>query len=329
MPGKRGYRGRAVRRVRQQGNRKVHNPTVKFILNKSYVVNSVPGVQTMPTAMLTINAATPFNPISVHNGNWTANDNNSEPMGLASDLYSNYQHLVVKGCHITASVTDEPDQVAGSQETITKGTIAIARHTGPNTLYAATFDNNALKTMYGAKSRNFQLSPRGTGTGTANNILTKNAKVSNGYSAKKTWNSNANANDDLRVVNSSGSSAVPIDSTYLSIGVMPQRVWSASTNTFLQPVAVNVRIVYIIQFQEPTIRQTVPLPMGAARSLGTPKSNGKGSGYYEYLKSVVDNPYFKQLSDHLAATGVRLGARYANNMFNNNPNLLRFGQDVN
>lgn len=321
MPSKSGYRGRAVRKVRGQGNRKAHNPTVKFIMNKSYVVNSVAGVQTLPTAFITINAATPFNPIVVQNGNWIANDVNTEPMGLSSDMYSHYQHLVVKGCHVTASVTDEPDQSAGSQETITKGTIAIARHTGPNTLAPASFQNNALKTMFGVKYKNFQLSPRGTGTGTANNILTKNAKVSNGYSAKKTWNSNANANDDLRVVNSSGSSAVPTDSTYLSVGVMPQRVWSASTNTFLQPVAVNVRIVYIIQFQEPTYIQTVPLPMGAAGG----KSNGKGGGksYSDWAETITNNPYFRRFGQEFIAHAIRMARRYGRH-----PDLLQFNGNV-
>jgi len=293
MPRKGGYRGRAVKRVRQQGDRKLHNPTVKFILNKSYVVKSVAGTQTMPTALLTINGSTPFNPISINNGDWIANDSNSEPMGLSSDLYTHYKHLVVKGCHVTASVTDEPDQVAGSQETITKGTIAIARHTGPNTISSATFNNNALKTMYGVKAKNFQLSPRGTGTGTANNILTKNAKVSNGYSAKKTWNSNANANDDLRVANVTGSSATPNDSTYLSVGIMPQRVWSASTNTFLQPTAVNVRIVYIIQFQEPTIQQSVPEPMNDKRYF---KNEEAYTG-----KSLYENPYAMKAGQALLA----------------------------
>ena len=302
MPRKGGYRGRAVRKVRQQGNRKAHNPTVKFVLNKSYVVTPTAG-QTISTNMLTINASTPFSPIHQINGDWDANDVVNEPMGLGSDLYTHYQHLVVKGCHVTASVTDEPDKVAGATETLTKGTIAIARHTGIGSLPYSTFDANQLKTIYGCKQKNFQLSPRGSGAGTANvsnNILTKNAKVSNGYSAKKTWNTNANANDDLRVINTSGSANIPNDSTFLSIGVMPQRVSATGITALLQPVLVNVRIVYIIQFQEPSFKQSVPLPMSVS-------SNNGGGGtnythYYEKGKEFVNNKFVQQ--------GFQMGLNY-------------------
>jgi len=299
MPRKSGYRGRAVKKVRQQGNRKLHNPVVKFILNKSYVVSQTAG-QVYPTHMLTINAFSPFQPIHQISGDWDSNDNTNEPMGLSSDLYQNYQHLVVKGCHVTASVTDEPDEVAESTETLTKGTIAIARHTDIGSIPFSTFNANMLKTMYGVKQKNFQLSPRGSGAGTAtvsNNILTKNAKVSNGYSAKKTWNTNANANDDLRVANVTGSNNIATDNTFLSIGLMPQRV-IATPSPLLQPTHVNVRIVYIIQFQEPTFKQTVPAPMNF----------GSAKKYFENpyktvedAKSLYDNPYAMKAGQALLA----------------------------
>ena len=298
MPRKSGYRGRAVKKVRQQGNRKLHNPVVKFILNKSYVVSQTAG-QVYPTHMLTINASSPFQPIHQISGDWDSNDNTNEPMGLSSDLYQNYQHLVVKGCHVTASVTDEPDEVAESTETLTKGTIAIARHTDIGSIPFSTFNANMLKTMYGVKQKNFQLSPRGSGAGTAtvsNNILTKNAKVSNGYSAKKTWNTNANANDDLRVANVTGSNNIATDNTFLSIGLMPQRV-IATPSPLLQPTHVNVRIVYIIQFQEPTFKQTVPSPMNFGSN---EKKYFKNEETYS-AKQLYDNPYAMKAGQALLA----------------------------
>ena len=318
MPRQSGYRGRAVKKVRNQGNRKVHNPTVKFILNKSYEV-SKSAAQVYPTYQLTINASTPFSPLHTINGDWDANDTTKEPMGLASDLYSHYQHLVVKGCHVTASVTDDPDHPLNGED-ITKGTVAIVRHTGLGSITAGSFTPTALKTMYGSKQKNFQLSPRGSGAGTttvSNNILTKNAKLSNGYSAKKTWNTNANANDDLRVANVSGSSNTPNDSTYISIGIMPQRE-NQSVTRFVQPTIVNVRIVYIIQFQEPTFRQSVPLPMSAA---GGKKSNSQA--YSDWANKVMDNPFFKRFGEQFLRQAMNYARRRGDeNLLNfNAPNV--------
>jgi len=322
MPYKGSFRGRAVKKVRQQGNRKLHNPTVKFILNKSYVVSQTAG-QVYPTHMLTINASSPFQPIHQIAGDWDSNDNTNEPMGLSSDLYQNYQHLVVKGCHVTASVTDEPDEAAESTETLTKGILAIARHTDIGSIPFSTFDANMLKTMYGVKQKNFQLSPRGSGAGTAtvsNNILTKNAKVSNGYSAKKTWNTSANANDDLRVANVSGSANIATDNTFLTIGLMPQRV-IATPSPMLQPTHVNVRIVYIIQFQEPTFKQTVPSPM----SFGNGGSKKNNTSYYESFSKTVNDVLNSNLGKKIVAEAFRRGMNYRDGR--NNPRL-NYGVDV-
>ena len=75
----------------------------------------------------------------------------------------------------------------------------------------------------------------------------------------------------MRVVNQTGSSNTPTDSTYLNICISPR----FSTNSFIQPVVVTVKITYIIQFQEPTILQEVPLPINVENILKKQKKKVK------------------------------------------------------
>lgn len=249
-----GYRARAAKRIKGQRAMKPHNPTVKFTWTKTYQVSSGQQQAGENCYVLQINGATPFNPIQPEHGEWVATEGLlNEPLGLNSDMYRHYKTLVVKGCHVAASVVDNLDASNVSEdETICLGQLSIVR-ASENQAIGPTMTSIDLKQLYGQKSRDFTLASRGL----AVDGLTKSAYCSNGYSAKKTWNSNPNAIDDIRVANQAGSSNTPTDSTYLNVCLVPR----FDTNKFLQPTVVSIRITYIIQFQEPTITQTVPLPM--------------------------------------------------------------------
>lgn len=249
-----GYRGRVAKRIKGQRAMKPHNPVVKFTWTKTYQVSSGTSPAGENCYVLQVNAATPFNPIQPQHGEWVATEGLlNEPLGLNSDMYRHFKSLVVKGCHLTASVVDNLDASNVTEdETICLGQMSIVR-ASENAAIGSTNTSIDLKQLYGQKSRDFTLASRTL----AVDGLTKSAYCSNGYSAKKTWNSNPNAVDDLRVANQAGSSNTPTDSTYLNVCLVPR----FDTNKFLQPTVVSIRIVYIVQFQEPTIQQTVPLPM--------------------------------------------------------------------
>jgi len=250
------YRGRAVKAQRGQRKLKQATPVVKFTMNKIYQVQAGATVSGNNNYILSINGATPFNPITQENGDWVASEPLiQEPLGLNSDMYRHYKTLTVKGCHVTASVVDNLDaQNVAEDEKICLGQLSIVRSTEPNTI-GATEQAIDIKRYYGQKSKNFTLASRTL----AVDGLTKSAFCSNGYSAKKTYATSATANDELRVVNQAGSANTPADSTYLNVCLTPR----FATNSFLQPMVVSVRVTYIIQFQEPTILQEVPLPMSA------------------------------------------------------------------
>ena len=209
------YRGRVVRRVKGQRKLKPLNPIVKFTFTKTYQVNQ--GTATDNCYILQIDAATPFAPISVKNGQWLPTTTDQEPIGLASDLYSHYNHLVVKGCHVSASVVDNVDASSNESENVSLGQLTIVRASADNQV-SSSITGPELKQYYGQKSRDFTLHSSELNK----QSLQKSAYVSNGYSAKKTWNCNPNANDDLRVRNLSGSSNTPNDSTYLNVCVCPR-----------------------------------------------------------------------------------------------------------
>lgn len=258
------YRGRAVKRVKGQRNLKPNAPLVKFTLTKQYVV-SKQALQSSYSHMIRVNAATPFDPINTIHGSWNSDSITQEPMGLDSDLYTHYKFLHVHACNASVSVQDCPDTQPGEDESLTQGAVSIIR-SSENALPST--ESAAIKQMYGQKTRQFQLSPRlltsGGETGLANNVLTKSAYVSNGYSAKRQFNQPADFNQDLSVENLSGSAHVPNDSTYLFIVVRPQ---TDNFTDYLLPTTVRVRLTYIIRFSDPTQVQSVPLPMsGYSRS---------------------------------------------------------------
>lgn len=272
------YRGRVVKRVKGQRKMKPLNPTVKFTLTKTYQV-SKGATATGNNYYISIDAATPFAPISIKNGDWSdSNTFSNEPVGLNSDLYTHYNHLVVKGCHVSASVVDNVDASAGESETVSLGQLTVIRSSAAGSI-TSVHTGPELKQLYGQKCRDFTLHAAEL----SKTALQKSAYCSNGYSAKKTWNTDPNANDDLRVQNLSGSSNTPNDSTFISVCLSPR----FQTANYLQPMVVTVRLTYIIQFQEPTIIQSVPLPMNVSGN-GYTKRNQTN---YEYVKSSAKSMY--------------------------------------
>lgn len=301
------YRGRAVKRVKGQRQMKPLNPTAKFTLTKTYAVTK--GVATDNTYILRINASTPFDFESATNGLWSAYSPDVEPIGLNTDMYSHYRHLVVKGCNVRASVVDNLDNISLSEEKLCMGQLSIVRGTQNNAV-TSVIKGPDLKRLYGQKTRDFTLAPRSDSLSGMNAPITKSAFCSNGYSAKKTWNCDPNANDDLRVVNQSGSSNEPTDNTFLFVCVAPR---DGNAGGFLQPMLVTVRTTYIIQFQEPTITQHTPQPYGMAQ-----RSKRSNSNYYR--QPPVQGPTMSQKALLTVLAGaLGYGARRANRRGGNVP----------
>lgn len=255
------YRGRAVKRIRGQRKLKAGAPIAKFTMTKNFQLKA--NSSTSSVYCLGIDATTPFNPLfdvvdGTNNplGDWIDNDSNlTEPVGLASDLYTHYNYLVVKGCHVSASVTQGTDITKIEAEKLGTGQVTLARMANTISEVPTSAD---IKEWFGQKTRNFQLS---TGQGE----LTKNAYVSNGYSAKKQFNVNANANEDLRVTNTSGSSNAATDKTYIYLIIKP-RADGIASSTYLLPMYVTLKLSYIIQFQDPDKQQSVPLPISTRKT---------------------------------------------------------------
>lgn len=257
----RGYRKRATRRIVGQGNFKPRDPIVKAILNKQYEVSANTNA-TESLYGLQINASTPFHPIDTLKntggdslGTWTANDTYNEPLGIDSRMYEFYKYVIVKGCHVSVTVAYAPDLDGTTEESLTTGQVTIVRTSDPfaGNLLPTSSD---IKQMYGAKTRNFQL-PSDT-----ESVLTKNAYVSNGYSAKKQFHTSPLANDSLRVINRSNSFNAPQDPTFLTILIKPQRdIPATELPRYLKPMQVNVKISYTLQYIDPTVDQQIPLPL--------------------------------------------------------------------
>lgn len=300
------YRGRAVKKISGQRKLKKATPSARFTLTKVYNVSKGQAAAGNNAYVLDIDVSTPFNPISARNGDWSANDNFNEPFGLNSDLYSHYNHLVVKGCRVTASVRDNPDQVPSEDELITMGQLSMIRADQANAING-TATASSIKSLYGHSTRGFQLSPRNIAAGVSNNILTKNAYCKMGYSARKTWKANPLSVDSLRVTNSSGGNHTASDTTHINVVVLPQ---NDNTGSFLQPMQVVVKLDYIITFVEPTRIQSVPLPMG---------TYSKGESWYEYGKKMY-NQYGKTVATQAAK--IAYAAAKAHNR-RQNPRLNR------
>ena len=261
------YRGRVVKRIKGQRKLKMNAPTAKFTLTKNYEV--INGAAHSSVYMKRIQLASPFgvfhdvnNSSGASLGEWEANDEQNEPLGLNSELYRNYNYLVVKGCHVSASVNQAPDvdipaEGDGSKQVLTTGQITLARTASE--LDAASIPTTAeMKQWFGQKTKNFQLG----GTFATSQALTKNAYVSNGYSAKRQWNVNPNTKFDLQIQNKSGQEIDADDPTHMYVIVKPRKDIDASElPIYLKPMMITIKVSYIVQFQDPTNIQSVPLPM--------------------------------------------------------------------
>ena len=279
------YRGRAVKRVKGQRNFKPPAPLVKFTLTKQFVV-SKQALQSSYSNVLRINASTPFEPITTVSGNWNPDSATNEVIGIDSALYSHYKFLHVHSCNAKVSVQDSPDTQNEESETLTQGAVSIIR-ASDNSLPST--ESAAIKLMYGQKTRNFQLSPRlatsGGETGLPNNVLTKSAYVSNGYSARKQFNQPADFNQNLEVENLSGSAHVPNDSTYLFVVVRPQ---TDNFTDYLLPTTVRLKLTYVIRFSDPTQVQSVPLPI-KYKQQGRQKQYKKQFNYQKMFQGQAQN----------------------------------------
>lgn len=297
------YRKRAVRRIKGQRKLKAAAPTAKFTMTKQFELSSDNAQSSC--YVLGMDCSTPFSPLfSVEDGSgnvlgdWQDNDDTlTEPVGLSSDLYSHYTSLVVKGCHVSASVSQATDVQATTQETLGTGQITLARTAD---LISGVPTSADIKQWFGQKTRNFQLS---TGQG----ALTKNAYVSNGYSARKQFNINANANEDLTVVNTSGSSNKAADKTYMYLIVKPRKDLPADGNNYLIPMNITLRLSYIVQFKDPNKVQTVPLPMSIGAGNNKKKLYKKNKYHYSY--SPAGYAGLGVLASMLAMRRPRLGRR--------------------
>lgn len=281
------YRGRAIKKIKGQRRLKSATPTAKFTLTKVFHLQK--GQASDNAYVLDIDVSTPFSPITARNGQWSSNDAVNEPFGLSSDLYSHYNHLIVKGCKVTVSVKDMPDAQPELGEDLTTGQVSLIRASQANAITGA-ITASQIKTLYGHVTRGFQLSTRQEGAGISNNVLTKNAYCSLGYSARKTWNANPLSVDDLRVANVSGSTNKPTDTTHINVVVLPQN--DNLGTLYLQPVQVVVRLEYIISFMEPTRVQTVPLPISDADGDKGESWTQYGKRMYKYYAPYV-KPYVK------------------------------------
>lgn len=253
----------------------------KFTLTKVFQLQK--GAATDNAYVLDIDVSTPFEPITARNGQWTANDTFNEPFGLSSDLYSHYNHLVVKGCKVSVSVKDSPDVAPQEGEQLTTGQVSLIRASQGGAI-TGSITASEIKSLYGHKTRGFQLSTRAEGVNVSNNVLTKNAYCSLGYSAKRTWNANPLSIDDLRVANVSGSSNKATDSTHINVVVLPQN--DNLGTLFLYPTQVVVKMEYIISFVEPTRIQSVPLPMSGSFKYPNQKKKYSSPNYGNIAKQM-------------------------------------------
>lgn len=277
------YRGRAVNRVKGQRKLKMNAPTAKFTITKDFEVTN--GSAHSSVYMRRIQLASPFgvfhdvtNSSGSSLGTWEANDETNIPIGLNSELYKNYNYLVVKGTHVTCSVNEAPDVVIptsgdGAKMTQTTGQITLAR-TADLISEDEIPTTATMKTWFGQKTKNFQLGTNIAGS----RALTKNAYVSNGYSAGKQWNANPNAKFDLQVQNNADEEQDVDDPTHMYIIIKPRKDLDVSElPLYLKPLYVSVKVSYIIQFQDPTNKQSVPMPMSTGSRYAGNKQRVKRS----------------------------------------------------
>lgn len=308
-------------RIKGQRKLKANAPTAKFTLTKTFEVTN--GAAHSSVYMKRIQCASPFgifhdclNSSGATLGNWDPNDDLNMPIGLDSDLYKNYNYCVVKGCHVSVGVQQAPDVAIpadsadpGSKQTMTTGQVTLARTA--DLLDTANIPTTAeMKTWFGKKTKNFQL---------GNNIafdqaLTRNANVVNGYSAAKQWNVNPNTRFDLQCQNNTAEEQDVDDPTHMYIIIKPRKdIDPSELPIYLKPMLVSVRVSYIIQFQDPTNAQSVPLPISTGSKAAYNKRNFKKKYTNFYTNATMTQKLMSAAAVIAAAQGGRAGYRRLRN----------------
>lgn len=231
------------------------NPIARFVLQKYYYVNMPTASGTAPqdAALLEMNVSTPFSPLSVISGTWTANDTTNEPNNIDATQYEGFAHCLVLGCHVQAKILDSIDHPASGAENLHEGVIRLTRHTAAGDIQAS-MDNATLRYASGSRAKSFQLA-KTTVVG-----ITKNASISNGYSCAKQWN----VKDPLSVhsqliTNTAGSSNKPTNSTWMTLGIHCAN--DNVTAETLKPFKVQLKLSYVVAFMDPTTNINVPRPL--------------------------------------------------------------------
>lgn len=273
---------------------KTSNPTVNFSMVKKYFVSSATVQPTGPQIPigLTIDVATPFSSIDTTTnaaGTWQDEDSSLvEPMGIASDLYTGYRHLVVNGCKVTVQIKDNQDIPAnvGALQTQTMGMINLIRTSTTAELpHTIATDNAVLRQSYGIKNKPFTFS-----TTLAQG---RSSTLKLGFSAKKQFGTTARSQSGrFWVDNTAGSTNTCSDPTFIKLFISPSDLVN---NAVLKDFRVNIKLEWNITFLEPTVARGIPLPINSNQNYGY--SWNKFSKFSKYI------PYASYGANAIAGAG--------------------------
>lgn len=292
--------GQPYTRFLNASNKKLSTPLGRFTLMKYYYVKMPTASASAPQqpAILHINASTPFQPLAVTSGTWTANDTNNEPHGLDTSPWTGYNHCVVLGCHVSCNIKDSIDKVQSGSESLHEGIVRLTRASSNAVVNTASTNSNLRERAF-SKGRALELA-KTTVTG-----IPKNCHVSQGYSAKRTWSANPMGQDQLRIANVTGSSNTPSDSTYiaLSIHTADEKVTDATLKQF----KVQLKITYTIKFSEPSTAQNVPRPIPSYPAPQRPRRQPSAQEY-QFMRKMI-NQFIKNAPYMAGAYGAGLHLR--------------------
>lgn len=254
MPRRRGNNRAPYTSFLNQRNKKLATPRANFSMVKYYYVNMPTAVTPAPqdAAVLRIDCATPFNPITAVSGTWTAQDTNQEPYGISGDPYPSYNTCVVLGCKVIAKVEDSIDNTASGNESQHEGVVRLSRTAKSTTIVAGTLNSELRERSY-SKGRAFQLAK------TSVQGLMRNASLQMGYSARKQFNCDPVCNKDLHVTNTSGSSNTCTNPTYISLSV--HNTDESLDLKTLKPFKVQLKLIYSVAFMDPGDGLNIPRPI--------------------------------------------------------------------
>lgn len=288
----------------QFSNQKRPAPLAKFTLKKRYIVQlPAAGAAPQQGALMQINMSSPFKPMTAISGTWIDQDSSiTEPYGLSSDIYGQYRHVVVLASHASVIVRDSPDVPAAGNYNKVEGTVSLTRTTDTGIVVPTTL-NSALRMVYGSRQKLFVMAASGVSN------LTKNARLDNGYSARKTFHCPATSNNQLWINNQTGSSNIPADNTYMMLLIRPSEdTLSGST---LKDFNVELSLTFTIRFLEPTAPDNIPLPISLKSSSFYPR--GKSQKKSTEGPSIVDKmKYLWQAGQGAAASAAYYGYKYHN-----------------